>query len=169
MTNEQLTERLDSLEKQLIGIQDMLEATRKTLTEKEPEIPDCSNFAEDEFFYAVDAEGNIYRDTHSGENADDYDAFTGFHTREMAVLFKQKAFLLAMMLHCKWHLEPDWVPDWDDVEQTKWCVRLWHFSNYFSVAMAHGCDDGLIHFSTEETAQKCADWLNRRFGYERCD
>ena len=67
-----------------------------------------------------------------------------------------------MMLHCKWYLDRDYVPDWDNGDD-KFTVWYNHMDNEWKVDFQEIHETPSIYFSTEEAAQKCADWLNEHW------
>lgn len=163
MDKNELERRLEEAENQNLGLMDEIKYLKEKLAEMqdEPEIPDFPEFASRETFwfaslnlngtnfgYAVDAIG------------DDYNSF---HTKEMAQEFANKCKLIAMMLHCKWYLDRDYVPDWNNNDEGKFYVRFYHDSHEYATDVCRFASDVCVCFSTEENAQKCADWLNKHW------
>ena len=146
--NVDLLQRVEDLEKQLAEVQD------------EPEIPDFPKFEVDgeDMWYIRDTlkESRFYTEYESA-----YD-FNSFHTREYAEYFRRKCLLIAMMLHCKWYIDRDLVHDWDNCDD-KFTVWYNHSDNEWTIDFQEIHETPSIYFSTEEAAQKCADWLNKHW------
>ena len=163
MTREELEKRLESAEKQMIGLQDEIQNLKAKLAEAqdETEIPDFPEFkpTAGEAWHI----NNVLKVTSSPSyyplSVDDYNYF---HTKEYAQEFADKCELLAMMLHCKWYLDRDYVPDWDNGDD-KFTVWYNHMDNEWQIDFQEIHETPSIYFSTEEAAQKCADWLNEHW------
>lgn len=161
MTREELERRLDEAEKQNLGLLDEIKWLKEKLKEvkDEPEIPDKPSFSVNERYWCSDfADGfKVW-----GEPFDDCtnSDFSMFHTREYAQEFAQKCKLIAMMLHCKWYVEREYVPDLDNKDEEKWQVFWSNVYKRYDICDWASDEYGSVYFSTEEAAQKCADWLN---------
>lgn len=162
MTREELEKRLESAEKQMIGLQDEIKNLKTKLAEMqdEPEIPDFPKFKTggEEFWY-VNSSIRIVPGRSSGGEKCDYNFF---HTEKYAQEFADKCRLIAMMLHCKWYLCRDFKGDYSD-SNDKWVVYYGGLDNKFVATNSFHCDYGIVTFDTEESAQKCADWLNEHW------
>ena len=85
------------------------------------------------------------------------------YSKEMAQEFADKCKLIAMMLHCKWYLCPDYVPDFTNSNEEK------HYVYYDACGEKYTTDwrcmtiNNEVFFDTEENAQKAADWLNKHW------
>ena len=167
MDKKDLERRLEAAEKQMIGLQDEIANLKEKLDEvqDEPEIPDAPYFRSAEQWWYVESEGSLVESVtiHDSKRSE----FNCFHSKEMAQEFADKCKLIAMMLHCKWHLCRDYKEDFEDAEY-KWYV---HYTNN-TIRFATACfatdycvdnDHGSVYFDTEENAQKCADWLNKHY------
>lgn len=159
MTKEELERRLESAEKQMLGLQDEIKNLKAKLAEQDKqEIPDKPSFSVNERYWCSDfADGfKVW-----GEPFDDctHSDFSMFHTREYAQEFAQKCLMIAMMLHCKWYVCRTHEPNWDsDIE--KWTVVYNHNEETFTVEYSRMREWSTVYFDTEENAQKCADWMN---------
>lgn len=89
--------------------------------------------------------------------------FNMFHTPEYAHRAMLAAKMIAMQLHCKWHIDRDFVPDWNDVHQHKYTVYYSHAVKKFCVASWETHERTDVVFSTREKAQLCADWLQENW------
>lgn len=163
MTREELEKRFESAEKQLIGLQDEIQNLKAKLAEAhdEPEIPDVPVFCAEPLYFVnsrSDIVGSEYKICTGVVEHD----FNAFHTKEYAKEFADKCNLIAMMLHCKWYLDRDYVPDWDNGDD-KFTVWYNHMDNEWQIDFQEIHETPSIYFSTEESAQKCADWLNEHW------
>lgn len=164
MTREELEKRLESAEKQMIGLQDEIQNLKTKLAEAqdEPEIPDFPVYNHEPLYFVdhrsaiIGDESNICNGTMRGE-------FNAFHTKEYAQEFADKCKLIAMMLHCKWYLDKNYVPNWDDMSEIKWDVHFDSKRNEFlCYSWSHSKRPG-VYFSSGAIARKCADWLNEHW------
>ena len=164
MDKNEIERRLEAAEKQNIGLIDEIKYLKEQLAQMQddPEIPDMPDFELNEKFYYLDSmTADVEDSCHDG----DIDAidFNMFHTEEYAQEFYKKCNLIAMMLHCKWYLDRDYVPDWKDGVERKFFVFYNNCANEFGVTTRTTSDVGYVAFSTEEKARKCADWLNEHW------
>jgi len=163
MTREELEKRLESAEKQMIGLQDEIQNLKSKLAEAqdEPEIPDFPIFkASGEEAWHINNILEVSTPVITSGTA--YD-FNYFHTKEYAQEFADKCKLIAMMLHCKWYLDMDYVPNWDDMSEIKWDVHFDSKRNEFLYySWSHSKCPG-VYFSSGAIARKCAEWLNKHW------
>lgn len=89
--------------------------------------------------------------------------FNMFHTPEYAYRATRAAKMIAMQLHCKWYIDRDFVPDWNDSLQHKYTVYYSHGVNKFCTAQWNLHERPDVVFSTREKAQLCADWLQENW------
>lgn len=162
MTREELEKRLESAEKQMIGLQDEIQNLKTKLAEAqdESEIPDFPVYSIEPLYFVhsdFSVIGNEFRVC-----AGIMRGFNAFHTKEYAQEFADKCNLIAMMLHCKWYVDRDYVPDWDNGDD-KFTVWYNHMDNEWTIDYQEIHETPSIYFSTEESAQKCADWLNEHW------
>lgn len=164
MTREELEKRLDSAEKQMLGLQDEIQNLKAKLSEAqdEPEIPDFPVYRHEPLYFVhyrsaiVGDESNICNGIMRGD-------FNAFHTIEYAQEYADKCKLIAMMLHCKWHLCCDYHPDFNNGWSEKWSVVFDYAEAKFTVKFSRTQEWSAIYFDTEESAKKCADWLNEHW------
>lgn len=164
MDKKDLERRLEAAEKQNLALLDEIKNLKEKLAEMqdEPEIPDAPDFEMDEKFYYLNSETDDVEDScHDGDN--DTIDFNMFHTEEYAQEFADKCKLIAMTLHCKWYLCPDYVPDFTDDREEKHyvyydtCAKK-YTSDWLTVSMHND-----VLFDTKEHAEKAADWLNKHW------
>lgn len=163
MTREELEKRLESAEKQMIGLQDEIQNLKAKLAEAQerPEIPDKPDFEMDEKFYYLSSLVGGVKNCCVYDN--DYIDFNMFHTEKYAQEFADKCKIIAMMLHCKWYLDREYIPNWDDLSEIKWDVHFDSKRNEFlCYSWSHSKRPG-VYFSSGAIARKCADWLNEHW------
>lgn len=85
--------------------------------------------------------------------------FDNFPTEEYAKKLQKLNKFNGMMLAFKWCYDRDFEPDWNTLEE-KYYVYYSNCYQKYDVASVSVHDIHNIYFSTEEIAQKCADWLN---------
>lgn len=159
MTKDELKTRLESAEKQMIGLQDEIKNLKAQLAkvQDEPEIPDKPDFEMDEKFYYLSSETDDVEDSCYDSNIDTID-FNMFHTADYAHEFRRKCKLIAMMLHCKWYIDRDAL---DTSEKTWVWGTGYDKTNKKFVPLSYClCEPSAVTFRSEELAQKAADWLN---------
>lgn len=164
MNKKDLERRLEAAEKQNLGLMDEIKNLKAKLADMqdEPEIPDFPVFKDREIYWFCDNELKAHMSKHSNYTVED---FNEFHTEEYAQEFAKKCKLIAMMLHCKWYLDRDYVPDWNNHNEEKFYTNFNHDRNKFIVCACGSryIDGGRAFFSTMDNAQKCADWLNKHW------
>lgn len=163
MTREELEKRLDSAEKQMIGLQDEIQNLKAKLAEAQdkPEIPDYPVFKSggENSWYMNSSLRIISGVSEGGEKTGDYNFF---HSEEYAQEFADKCKLIAMMLHCKWYLCRGFKCDYSD-SNDKWVVYYGGLDNKFIATNSIHCDYGFVQFDTMDNAKKCAEWLNEHW------
>lgn len=161
MDKKDLERRLEAAEKQNLGLLDEIKNLKAKLSEMEqgneiPEYPVCK--AKDKYF-VVEENGIIHGFT-SACGGTRY-KYNMFHTESYAQEFAEKCKLIAMMLHCKWHVNRCYVPDWGSDNNSEKCyVTFDHCVNKFQVRTRYSEEGADVYFGTGEAAQKCADWMN---------
>lgn len=163
MDKNELERRLEAAEKQNIGLLDEINNLKAKLADMqdEPEIPDMPYFRAGEQWWYVETEGSLVESVtiHDSKRSE----FNCFHTKEYADEFAKKCKLIAMMLHCKWYSCCDYKPDFNNALYQKWTVVFNYNEGKFTVEFSRLREWITIYFDTEESAQKCADWLNRHW------
>lgn len=112
--------------------------------------------------YYIDSDGDVDYEFHSLPfDATDLNPYGRYPTKELAEQAKAMKDFNDKMLAFKYCYDVDFVPDWTDLSLSKYTV-YWDASDG-----AYAVDWGRmmyrensVYFSTEEIAQKCADWLN---------
>ena len=161
MTREELERRLVEAEKQSLGLLDEIKWLKEKLAEQDKqEIPYYPNFECGESYwtmfdnFALSDERTVF--------VRDAKEYNMFHTEAYAQEFSDKCKLIAMLLHCKWYVDRDYTPDWNNENQDegKWQVFWSNMYKRYEVCDWSSDEYGSVFFSTEEKAQKCADWMN---------
>lgn len=89
--------------------------------------------------------------------------FNRFHTAAYAKRAMLAAKMIAMQLHCKWYIDRDFVPDWNNKTQPKYSVYFNHINKKFYVAQWETHERTDVVFSTRQTAELCAYWLQENW------
>lgn len=116
MTRTELERRLEAAEKQNLGLLDEIKNLKAQLAnmQDDPWIPDFPKFNRGSAYWSVDDEFSLQKSQHSGYVGekgikDDEALYNAFHTEEYAQEFANKCKLIAMMLHCKWYIDRDFI------------------------------------------------------------
>ena len=74
---------------------------------------------------------------------------------------KQAKKLLAInqLMNVAKYLNRDWKPNWKDASEGKFCIFLDYKYNTIRIYCAHMLSESIVHFKTEELAQKAIDIL----------
>lgn len=174
MDKKDLERRLEAAEKQNIGLLDEIENLKAQLAEMqdEPEIPDFPEFTIGDDYYPHIRWESIPRKCTVDSLNKEYCKkprtaemnYFHFHSAEYYHSFENKCKLIAMMLHCKWYVDRGFVADYENGRQVKWLVYHDHHYGKYMVKQNHNLQEQPdVYFSTEESAQKCADWLNKHY------
>ena len=169
MTKDEIQTRLESAEKQMIGLQDEIANLKAKLDEaQDDEIPEFPVFERGEDYWYLDIDGCIERNYSDGatENND----FNMFHNDKYAKLYADKCRELAMLLHCKWHLEEKYRKNgeaiafngYDIVSLSKTVDGNGNLGDYeYYAGSCHPCAEvPFVTFANHEDAQKAAAWMN---------
>lgn len=157
---KRLRTNLESVEKKLIDLQNDIANFKAKLDEvQDEEIPEFPVFnCNGEVSWHIN---NVLEVSTSGITSGHTEDYNYFHTEEMAQEFADKCKLIAMMMHCKWYIDRDYKPDWSD-GGFKHFVYYDNSQNKFVNDYVTSLNVETVFFSTEESAKKCADWLNER-------
>lgn len=159
MSKDEIRQRLESAEKQMIGLQDEIQNLKAKLDVCEDvEIPEYPAFDRGEKYCFVDEWYKVLSGKSCGVNHEDFNLF---HTKEMAQLYADKCKLIAMMLHCKWYVDRDNEIMFDGFT-SNFCLLYDWSDRKWVVGSQNEYEETTVYFSNRESAQKAADWLNRR-------
>ena len=161
MTRDELEKRLEAAEKQMLGLQDEIANLKAKLYEVQedviPEFPTNDGDFYIMFENMTVSDPNVWYG--SGQSNYNY-----FHTKEYAQEFADKCKLIAMLLHCKWYLCRDYVPDFANNSEEKHYVYYDVCSKKYTTDWRAATNGNEVFFDTKENAQKAADWLNKHVG-----
>ena len=167
MTREELERRLEAAEKQNLGLLDEIKNLKAKLAEMqdETEIPDFPKFKCGESYWTMYDNFVLSDERAAIIRARDATEYNMFHTEAYAQEFSDKCKLIAMLLHCKWYVDRDYIPDWNNKSQDegKWQVFWSNMYKRYEVCDWISEEYGSVFFSTEEAAQKCAEWMNEHW------
>jgi hypothetical protein len=88
-----------------------------------------------------------------------------FKSEKYAEMYREKTQHIADLLHFKWLYDRDYEPDWSNEYEIKYTV--WYCPDEKKFVTDITCNEyrAAVYFSTGNLAKKCADWLNRKAGY----
>lgn len=159
---EEIQQEIEKTQKQLAALQEKLK-------EAEDEVPETLDINDGDKFWAVDGSGNIcwtwYAHT-SPIDAGRVHKHRTFLSEEYAKIFADSTQLIADQLHFKYLYDRDYKPNWRTGE-SKHIVIFDYVSGLFCENFEVSCGASAVQFSTEELAKKCADWLNKKYGYTK--
>lgn len=167
MTNKEKLERAYELINEANKLIDDV-ANSKTEDESENPVAEYINAInavndnnDNDCLFSVNTYG--YLDSHYPDKFDNliFNPYYQFLSREYADEAARLYKMICMQLAFKWCHDRDYVPDWTNADKFKWYVyRDTKNHSYASsyVCRSKNCAD--VYFSSEEIAQKCADWLN---------
>lgn len=99
-----------------------------------------------------------------GKVDDNVFAFDNLPTVEYAKELQKLNKFNGMMLAFKWCYDRDFEPDWGNDDQFKYYIEYNSKLGSWNVRYNVVSRFNLVYFSSNEIAQKCADWLNRVAG-----
>ena len=156
-----IEKKLEALKAEFLG---KLEALRKEAeAQKKQEEPKPWKPERGEEYFAVEDVADVVPYTYCEDSIDEYNIQLGncFRTKERAEQVTKKMRLLLRLEQLHDILCPDYVPDWNNDGELKFCLAhhcdddCW-FVDYFNVTQYP-----TVYFDTEENAQKAAEILNK--------
>ena len=97
-----------------------------------------------------------------GFDANEYNPYCHYMTEEYVNKAAKIKKFNDMLMAFKWCYDKDYEPDWTQGEDAKYRV-VYNFDTYpkrYYVDWSYMYNHNEICFSSEDIAQKCADWLN---------
>ena len=164
MTKEELEVRLNAAEKEIADL--------KAKLNEASEIPDYPEFdCEDDVFYLSFDNSKVYKSIRYTSSPFECLDYNRFHTKEYAKEFADICCETAMLLHCKWYVDRDYVPDWKNTKEPKYFLYFDPKEDKYNVTyVLHTfVKYPMVFFSNKDAAQKAADWMNKRHKQERSD
>ena len=152
------------LEQEIQKTKEQLERLEKALDKAKNEVPDQLEWYIGEKYWVVDSIGSIIQFTCEANKFAGFDQATHhmFKTKDYAKLFAEKTQFIADLLHFKWLYDRDYVPDWSSDEKRYKVYFNSELNKYTTTYVWLDHNTEIVYFSTQEIAQKCADWLNSR-------
>lgn len=155
MNNKEIMEKISELEQQI--------AELKEAAQKQDEPKAWKPDVEEDYWYI--SECVTATDTKfCNDDVDDWiiNSNNCFRTKERADEVAKKIQMLLKLERYHDMFCPDYVPDWEDGNQHKYCVCYgmlggrWHYNEINFLR-----DAAQVYFDSEETAQKVRDLLNQ--------
>lgn len=124
-------------------------------------VPDVLDFEPGDTVYTMTEFGDLdyYYIFTSAEKEEE--SHRVFKTSEMAIMYRDKTQVIANELFFKQLYDADFEPDLTDSEP-KYGVTCNPSGEYCCYRCGRLYNAESVYFSTEEIAQKCADWLNEK-------
>lgn len=163
MTKKELEEKIELYERQVMSLKNGIEKLKTELSKAvEDEIPDFPEFNVGDTVWYKDDGFKVVRYIKSEiSKTKDYN---NFHTEKYAKECTEKCREIAMLLHCKWYIDRDYVPNWKDDDENKYCVAYnYETKSYISDYFYEITEYSTVYFSTKQAAQKAADWMNEHY------
>lgn len=80
---------------------------------------------------------------------------------QFVILFKDKLDEFTKLMKFKFCYDSSYAPDWGNADEIKWYVYYESTNGKYDICWTTTLDRlSTVYFSSEEVAQKCADWLN---------
>lgn len=164
MTKKELEEKIELYERQVNGLKNEIEKLKTELNKPgKDEIPDLPEFYKGDVVWYMNNVFDI--GNYTKDETPKIKEYNNFHTEEYVREYAEKSREIAMLLHCKWYIDKNYVPDWKNDDEIKYCVTYSHnkdeecyIPNYFFET-----EYSTICFSTKQAAQKAADWMNKHY------
>lgn len=158
------------LENEITKTQEQLEKGENTMNKKEleNEIPEELTFEVGDRYDYVDSDGGICWDCYHA-SIDEIDRVShrrAFLSEEYARIFAEKTQFIADMLHFKYLYDRDYKPDWGNSKKRKWYVCCNEHRYVCDCSLVYH-NTPVVYFSSEEIAERCAEWLNKKYGYTK--
>lgn len=137
MTNKEKNERIKAVEEQMAKLQ--------------KELKDIRNAKAQEWDFSA-------WDNFELRKKYEFDIPAEFYT---IIQVDEKLDELTKLMKFKFCYDRSYAPDWDNADELKHYVYFHAPTRKYTVSWATTWDRlSMVHFSSEEIAQKCADWLN---------
>jgi hypothetical protein len=161
MTKEELEARLNAAEKEITDL--------KAKLNEASEIPEFLEFNIGAVVWYMDSDLKVYNYKNCVSEA--RNNYNNFHTFEYAKEFADICREIAMLLHCKWHIDRDYVPDWKDATEPKYFLYFDSKKDKYDITYVFftHVKYPMVFFSNKDVAKKAADWMNKRHKQERSD
>lgn len=161
---EEIQNEIEKTQKQLAALQEKLK-------EAENEVPEKLDISNGDRYDYVYSDGSISWTNYARTSLADINRVRNhraFLSEEYAREFAEKTQFVADMLHFKWLYDKDYKPDLNDGFKCKYCIYYnsdtKQFESGFNTGYSH---TESVYFSTNELARRCAEWLNKKYGYTK--
>lgn len=129
--------------------------------EEKDVVPDMLDIQEGDTVYYVVSDGDIHSYDYDMLSESQNKAHRLFKAHETAEMYRDKTQIIADELFFKQLYDADFEPDWTDSEP-KYGVTCNSNGEYCCYRCGRLYNAESVYFSSEELAQKCADWMNSR-------
>lgn len=156
-----IEKKLEALKAEFLGKLEELRKEAETQKEQE-ELKPWKPEVEEGYFYIGNTLG-IGEYFNGGDYIDDKLITAGncFRTKERAEQVTEKMRLLLRLEQLHDMLCPDYVPDWNNGDELKFCLGYDHADDCWFVYCFNATQYPTVYFDTEENAQKAAEILNK--------
>lgn len=155
MNKEERMDILRTIKSQLDALQTKVNEFEDIIA-SDDEIPDYPEFSNELGYYI---QGGVVR----YDVINDPETYLVYHLDIYANAVLNKMREMSAILHCKYYLEPDFVPNYDDKEYSYYAVYDLKYNKYIVRAFLMPPDFGFVAFKSKEHAVKCAEWMNNNF------
>ena len=156
-----IEKKMEALKAEFLGKLEELEKEAEMQKEQE-ELKPWKPEAGEEYFF-VDNDFLSHSFCNMNDEVDSYNFEIGncFHTEERAEQVAKKMRLLLRLEQLHDMLCPDYVPDWNNGDELKFCLGYDHADDCWFVYCFNVTQYPTVYFDTEENAQKAAEILNK--------
>lgn len=151
-------------ENQIVKLE-MVKAEAEKELKKIDEVPECHNETNIRY-YLMNFDGSVSEEPINSDFEWDKDILENhraFKNLSIAHLFSEKTQAIADQFYFKELYDADYVPDWENMRTSEYYIYLDNSTKSYGVNHTiYWALEGTVYFSSEEIAQKCADWLNSR-------
>lgn len=162
MNKEERMDILRTIKSQLDALQTKVNEFEDIIASDDDEIPDYPEFSGELGYYI---QGGIVR----YDAINDPETYFVYHSEDYAYAVLNKMREMSAILHCKYYLEPDFVPNYDDKEYHYYAVYDLKYNKYIVISFYIPPDFGFVAFKSKEHAVKCAEWMNKHFVIRKGD
>lgn len=161
MERNEVIKSIEETEKKLAELKEQLKKC-------DEEVPDILDFKDGGEYYYVSVFGDIkenkfYRNDDSDMKLANHHNI--FESKRYAEEYAAKMKFLGEMMHFKWLYDRNFYPE-NKPLVNKWTIML-NEDHEFVTTQNWNVQPGDIYFSSEKIARKCADWLNKKYGYTK--
>ena len=156
-----IEKKLEALKAEFLGKLEALEKEAEMQKKQEEPKPWKPEVGE-EYFYICDTLET--RSDFNWGNSIDYKRIKAgncFLTKERAEEVADKMRLLLRLEQLHDMLCPDYVPDWSNISEKKFCLAYLYPENFWFVDELHDTEYPTVYFDTEKNAEKALKILNK--------